>query len=200
MATKDPRIDAYIAKAQPFARPVLRQLRAVVHAACPDVEEGMKWSFPHFLYGGGILCSMASFKAHCSFGFWQGAQVMGAASRNAEGMGDLGRLASVDDLPSKAQLTVLIKAAMRLRDQGVKRVVRKKAAPAKAIPVPPALTKALAANAAARATFDGFPPSHRKEYVMWIAVAKTDATRDRRIAQAVEWMAAGKHRNWRYAK
>lgn len=200
MATKDPRIDAYIAKARPFAQPILAHLRAVVHAACPAVEEGMKWSFPHFSYRGEILCSMAAFKAHCAFGFWKGAQVTGATRRDTEGMGHLGRIASLDDLPSTAKLTTLIKRAMRLNEAGVKREVARQAAPKRALATPPALLKALKANAAARATFDGFPPSQRREYITWITEARTDTTRDRRIAQAVEWMAEGKVRNWKYVK
>jgi hypothetical protein len=191
MSSKDPRIDAYIAKSQPFAKPILRHLRAIVHEACPDVEETIKWGFPHFDHRGAILCSMASFKAHAVFGFWRGPQLVGAASRNGEAMGDFGRITSVEELPSRT---------MKLNESGVKRVVRKKAAPKKPVVVPRDLAAALDADAKARATFDAFPPSQRREYVEWITGAKAAATRERRLATAVEWMAEGKVRNWKYVK
>ncbi len=70
MASKDPRIDAYIAKSADFAQPILKHLRKVVHAGCPKVEETLKWSMPHFDYKG-VMCGMAAFKAHCVFGFWK---------------------------------------------------------------------------------------------------------------------------------
>jgi hypothetical protein len=200
MSSKDPRIDAYIAKSQPFAKPILRHLRAIVHEACPDVEETIKWGFPHFDHRGAILCSMASFKAHAVFGFWRGPQLVGAASRNGEAMGDFGRITSVEELPSRTKLKALVKRAMKLNESGVKRVVRKKAAPKKPVVVPRDLAAALDADAKARATFDAFPPSQRREYVEWITGAKAAATRERRLATAVEWMAEGKVRNWKYVK
>lgn len=198
MAKKDPRIDAYIAKAQPFAQPILKHLRAVVHAACPEAEEKIKWSHPHFDYRDSMMCSMASFKAHAVFGFWRGPQLLGAASQDRGAMGDFGRITSMADLPSKAQLTKLIKAAMRLTDQGVKRVVRKKSAPKKPLPVPKDLADALGRDAKAQATFDGFSPSNRREYIEWITEAKAVATRERRLATTLEWLAEGKTRNWKY--
>lgn len=198
MATRDPRIDAYITKAQPFAQPILRHLRAVVHAACPEVEETIKWSFPHFMYRGSILCSMAAFKAHCAFGFWRGPQLAGVTDRNGEAMGDFGRVGALKDLPTKARLTALVKAAMRLHERGVKRVVRKKAAPRKPLPIPKDLAAALGRDAKARATFDAFAPSHRRDYIEWITEARTETTRERRLATTLEWLAEGKRRNWRY--
>lgn len=160
----------------------------------------MKWRFPHFSYEGELLCSMAAFKGHCAFSFWKGAQLVGEASRNAEGMGDFGRISSVEDLPSRTRLTALIKQAMRLNATGVKRVARTTTAPRPALAVPPELTKALRGNAAARATFKAFPPSQRREYITWITEAKTETTRAKRLATAMEWMAEGKIRNWKYVK
>ncbi len=200
MPKKDPRVDAYIAKAQPFAKPILRHLRAVVHAACPEAEETIKWSHPHFDYRGSMMCSMASFKAHAVFGFWRGPQLLGAASRDSGAMGDFGRIESLDDLPSKAQLTKLIKAAMKLNAEGVKRTVTKRPTPRAALPMPRDLADALARDAKAKGTFDAFSPSHRREYIEWITEAKTAATRERRLATTLEWLAEGKARNWKYQR
>ena len=200
MPTRDPRIDAYIEKAKPFARPILVHLRAVVHAACPDVEETMKWSFPHFDYRGGMMCAMASFKAHCTFGFWKGSLLLAADSKNAEAMGDFGRIAALSDLPSKARIAGLVKQAMKLNEAGVKRVARKAPAPKKPVRVPADLAAALAANTAAATAFREFSPSARREYVEWLTEAKTAATRERRLGTAVEWIAEGKRRNWKYEK
>ena len=199
MATRDPRIDAYIAKSADFARPILEHLRAVVHAACPDVEETMKWSFPHFQYKG-MLCHMASFKEHCAFGFWKGSLIVGKGDGEAEkAMGQFGRITKLSDLPSKKVLTGYIKEAMKLNEAGVKSPSRSKPkAPKPAPVVPDDLAAALAKNPAAHATFETFSPSHRREYIEWITEAKTPATRSRRLETAIEWMAEGKPRNWKY--
>jgi uncharacterized protein YdeI (YjbR/CyaY-like superfamily) len=199
MATRDPRIDAYIAKSADFARPILEHIRAVVHAACPDVEETMKWSFPNFLYKG-MLCNMAAFKEHCAFGFWKGSLIVGKGDGEAEkAMGQFGRITKLSDLPSKKVLTGYIKEAMTLNDQGVKSPSRSKPKSPKPAPVvPDDLAAALAKNSAAHATFETFSPSHRREYIEWITEAKTAATRARRVETAIEWMAEGKPRNWKY--
>jgi uncharacterized protein YdeI (YjbR/CyaY-like superfamily) len=197
MPSRDPRIDAYVEKSADFAKPILSYLRDVVHEACPEVEEKMKWSFPHFDHKG-MMCSMAAFKAHCTFGFWKPELVLGEAAKEG-GMGQFGRIASVKDLPAKEVLIGYVKTAMRLNDQGVtpKRAQRPKKAKPDA-EVPDDLAAALKKNARARATFEGFSTSHRREYVEWIVEAKREETRARRIAQAVEWMAEGKARNWKY--
>jgi len=197
MAARDRRIDAYIAKSQPFARPILLHLREVVHAACPAAEETMKWSFPHFDYGGELMCSMAAFKAHCSFGFWKGPQLLGASGATTGAMGDFGKITAIADLPSKARLTALIKQAMKLNETGVKRAVRTPT-PKAPVRVPADLAAALRGNAAAAAAFKEFSPSARREYVEWVAEAKQAATRARRIVTAVGWIAEGKRRNWKY--
>jgi uncharacterized protein YdeI (YjbR/CyaY-like superfamily) len=198
MATRDPRVDAYIERSAAFARPILAHFREVVHDACPAVEETIKWGFPHFTYGG-MLCSMASFKQHCAFGFWKGALVVDEGSRDA--MGQFGRITSIAELPARKLLAGYVKEAMRLNEEGVKAPSRAKPkAPRAELPVPDDLAAALRKNRAARATFDAFPPSQRREYVEWITEAKGADTRARRLETAVEWMAEGKPRNWKYAK
>jgi uncharacterized protein YdeI (YjbR/CyaY-like superfamily) len=198
MGKRDDRIDAYIGKSAEFAKPILTHIREVVHAACPDVEEAMKWSFPHFMYKG-MLCSMASFKEHCAFGFWKGSLVVeNAAAENEKGMGHFGRLTKVTDLPSKKVLTGYIKQAMKLNDDGVKAPNREKPKEPRELVVPDVLTKALKANKKAAAAFEKFSTSHKREYVEWIEEAKTDATRNRRLETAIEWMAEGKSRHWKY--
>ena len=198
MGTRDPKVDAYIRKAAPFAQPILAEFRAIVHEACPDVEEAIKWSFPHFLYKG-MLCSMAAFKQHAAFGFWKGSLVTGGP-RRADAMGHFGRVAKRSDLPSKAVLAGFVKKAAALNDRGVKVARVPKKAPAKPIAVPADLAAAFRENPRARAGFVGLSPSHRREYLEWITEAKTAATRARRLAQAVEWMAERKSRNWKYQR
>ena len=199
MGTRDPRIDAYIARSADFARPILTYLREVVHSACPDAEEDMKWSSPHFMYKG-MLCGMSAFKAHCAFGFWKGSLVMAGHGQHADGMGQFGRITAISDLPSRKVLTGLIRQAMALNDQGVKSPTRASRKPKPEAKVPPDLATALGKNRKARATFEGFSPSHRPEYVEWITEAKTEPTRLRRLTTAVAWLAEGKTRNWKYAK
>ncbi len=202
MPTPDPRVDAYIAKSAEFARPILSHLRAAVHEACPEVEETIKWGMPHFTHHG-ILAGMAAFKAHCAFSFGKGALVaeaMGAkdvAGRAGEAMGDFGRITSLRDLPPKRELVRWVKTAVRLNEQGVKRPLKHRS-PRKPIPVPEDLAKALRGNARARATWEKFSPSHRREYLEWITEAKTTPTRARRLATTLEWLAEGKERNWKY--
>ncbi len=198
MTTTDPRVDAYIAKSANFAQPVLEHLRAVVHAACPDVEETIKWGFPHFMYKG-MMCSMASFKAHCAFNFWK-AELLMADEANREAMGQFGRIASIKDLPSKKALTAYIKQAMKLNDDGVAAPARAKPAEPRALEIPDELSAALKKSPAARKHFEAFSPSKQRDYAEWITEAKTEATRSRRLEQAVEWISEGKARNWKYEK
>ncbi len=198
MGKRDPRVDAYIANAADFAQPILTDVREAVHAACPNVEETMKWRFPHFVYKG-MLCGVAAFKQHAALGFWKGELVTGRG-RGADAMGQFGRLTKRSDLPSAAALRALVKKAADLNEQGVKvSRVPKKAAP-KTVKVPPALSAALQRNKKAHAGFAGLSPSQKREYIEWITEAKTDETRARRLAQAIEWMAEGKSRNWKYER
>lgn len=201
MGTRDPRIDAYIAKSADFAQPILTHIRETVHATCPDVQETMKWSMPHFDYHG-IMCAMAAFKQHATFGFWKGSLIPGLGPNSANGgeaMGQLGRITSVKDLPSKKVLAGYIKEAMRLNENG-ETVVKKKKAPKPEVAVPPELAAALKKNRKASSVFEKFPPSHRREYIEWIADAKRDETKVKRVEQAIEWIAEGKSRNWKYER
>jgi uncharacterized protein YdeI (YjbR/CyaY-like superfamily) len=196
MGSTDPRVDVYIANAAPFARPILAHIRKTVHAGCPEVEETIKWSFPHFTYKG-MLCSMASFKEHCSFGFWKGSLLDVPPGTS---MSQFGRITSLDDLPRSKDLVSLVRRAAVLNEDGVKMPRPTRRAP-KAPPKAPAdLQKALRANAGAQATFKTLSPSHRREYIEWITEAKTAATRQRRIATTMDWLARGKSRNWKYER
>jgi len=198
MPSTDQRIDAYIAAKPPFARPILERLRAAVHRACPEVEETLKWSMPSFGYRGKILCGMAAFKEHATFGFWQGREVTGEAEKPSA-MGQFGRLKGIDDLPGDAELDSLIRRAMDLIDSGA-RASRPAKHPKPQIEMPDDLASALAGHPAAQASFEGFPPSCRREYLEWIVEAKRPETRAKRIAQTVDWVAEGKRRNWKYEK
>jgi uncharacterized protein YdeI (YjbR/CyaY-like superfamily) len=200
MGKKDPRVDAYIAKSAEFARPILEHLRAVVHETCPQVEEDMKWSMPHFMYEG-MLCGMAAFKQHCSFGFWKGSLVVGAQGQK-DAMGQFGCITSVKDLPSKKVLAGYIRQAMKLNEEKVPSPSRaKKKTTARAEPgVPPELERALGKSRRARETFEAFSPSHRREYIQWITEAKREETRERRVETTIEWLEEGKPRNWKYVR
>ncbi|MDB6164259.1 MAG: hypothetical protein JWL98_1691 [Xanthomonadaceae bacterium] len=199
MTRRDPRIDAYIARQAEFARPVLAYMRDVVHEACPDVEETMKWSVPSFVYAGGILCGMAAFKQHASFGYWKHALVVGA-DQARDGMGSYGKLTALADLPPKKQLVADIRKAMKLNEDGVKTTAARRTARPRPLVVPADLAAALRKNAKAGATFERFPPGQQREYVEWITQAKREETRQKRLLQAIEWMADGKRRNWKYEK
>lgn len=197
MAQPDPRIDAYIANAAEFARPILTRLRELVHEACPDVAETMKWGAPSFTCKGKILGGMAAFKQHAAFNLWHGTLVLGD-DPGRQGMGQFGRLTGLADLPGKREMTGYLRQAMRLIDDGVKAAPRTTAASRPALQVPDDLTTALAGNPAAKATFEGFPPGRKREYVEWLVEAKRPETRQRRLLQAIEWMAEGRRRNWKY--
>jgi uncharacterized protein YdeI (YjbR/CyaY-like superfamily) len=201
MGTRDERVDAYIAKSAEFARPILTYLRDLVHQVCPEVEETMKWSFPHFQYKG-MLCSMAAFKEHCSFGFWKSSLILGKSNEaggDEKGMGQFGRITTVADLPSKKVLTGHIRQAMKLNDEGVKTPERSKPKAKKPeLAVPDDLAAALDDHDEARKTFERFSPSHRREYIEWITEAKTQPTRTKRLEQTIAWLAEGKPRNWKY--
>jgi uncharacterized protein YdeI (YjbR/CyaY-like superfamily) len=199
MGLRDPRVDAYIAKSAEFARPVLSHLREVVHAACPECEETLKWSAPSFTYRGKILCGMAAFKQHATFGLWQGAMVLGPEGRRLDdAMGQFGRLTAVTDLPGKRELGGYLKQAMKLIDDGVKRPPTRDSKPKPPAETPDDLAAALRKNAKARAAFEAFPPSARREYIEWITEARREDTRQKRLAQTVEWLSEGKRRNWKY--
>ncbi len=199
----DKRIDAYIAKSAPFAQPILRHLRQLVHAACPGVQETIKWGFPHFEAHGAILCSMAAFKQHCVFGFRKASLMKDTdhilTIKDRESMGHLGRIITLGGLPSDKILKSYIRQAAQLNEAGIRLPPRQKSIVASsAVEVPDYVTRVLKKNAKALKTFEAFSPSHRREYIEWITEAKTDATRDKRIAAMIEWVGEGKRRNWKY--
>ena len=202
----DPRIDAYINKAKPFAQPILEHLRELVHKACPKVEETIKWSRPFFEYKGAILGNMSAFKEHCSFGFW--GEEIGAVLREANvvqdgGMGSLGRITAVKDLPSNKEMLAFLKQATAFIDNGTytspiaarNKVVK---VPKPQLETPAEFSQALKANKKAAAVFAAFSPSCKREYIEWITEAKRPETRDKRIAQSIEQIAENKQRNWKY--
>jgi len=196
MPTTDPRINTYIAGSRDFARPILTHLRELVHEACPDVTETLKWSMPSFEYKG-LLCGFAAFKEHCTFGFWKESLMESGPFPEKNAMGSFGRITSLGDLPDDATMKKLIAEAVRLNDEGIK-VKRTVSKEKKELVVPEILLEALAQNDAAAATFEKFPYSKKKDYVEWITEAKSDSTRDKRLVTTVEWLAEGKSRNWKY--
>ena len=194
MAKKDPRVDVYIKRAKPFARPILKHLRKIVHTGCPDAEETIRWNSPFFDQKG-VICFMAAFKEHCVFGFWKGSVIFGDKHKGA--MGHFGRITSIEDLPNAETLIGYVRKAAELNEAGVKKSRPRSRAKQK-ITVPSDFKAALKKNAKARKTFENFSYSHKKEYVDWITDAKRDETRKRRLETAIKWLAQGKVQNWRY--
>jgi len=196
-------VDTYIAKSADFAKPILTHLRKLVHRACPDIEETIKWGFPHFDYQG-MMCSMAAFKQHCAFSFWKASlmsdteKVFSKAGKTA--MGNLGRIQALSDLPPDRVLIRYIKEAVELNKSGIELSPKARPGIRKPLTIPSYFKRALATNSKARRTFEAFSPGHKREYVEWIVEARTEPTRNQRIAQALEWMAEGKQQNWKYAK
>jgi uncharacterized protein YdeI (YjbR/CyaY-like superfamily) len=203
MPKTDKRVDAYIAKSAPFAKPILIHLRQLVHTACPECEETIKWGIPSFDYKG-PFCSIAAFKAHCIFGFWKTALIDDPKGILAAGkdkaMGSLGRITDMKDLPYDKIIIGFIKSAKKLNDEGIKLTAGPRKKETKPLEIPDYFLKTLKKNKQAFATFEAFSPSHKKEYVEWVTEAKTEETRNRRMASAIEMMAEGKSRNWKYKK
>jgi uncharacterized protein YdeI (YjbR/CyaY-like superfamily) len=193
--TRDERIDAYLARAQPFARPILEHVRERVHAALPDADETTKWGAPAFTLDGKIVLMMAAFKAHAVLNFWRGQELRGEAA-NGEAMGQFGKLTAPADLPPDDDLDRLIREAAELsRAAPQPRVIKHKPAEMHSD-----FAAALEGAPAAKAHFDAFTPGARREYVDWVAEAKTEPTRNKRIATALEWLAEGKKRHWKYER
>ncbi|MBL0355743.1 MAG: YdeI/OmpD-associated family protein [Chitinophagaceae bacterium] len=203
MPGKNAAIDTYISKSAHFAQPILHHLRVLVHKACPDVEEKIKWSMPHFDYKGEMMCSMAAFKQHAIFGFWKAALMKDKSlletAQSEVAMGHLGRITSLKDLPPDKKIIAWIKEAMELNENGIKLPPKAISTEKKEITAPDYFIKALAKNKKARVTFEALAYSHKKEYIQWITEAKTAETRNKRMLQAIEMMAEGKSRNWKYA-
>lgn len=192
-------IDEYLAKAKPFAQIILSHIRALVHEACPEVQETIKWSFPHFEYKG-TLCAMAAFKEHCTFGFWK-EQIMkdpyGAFHRaDSAAMGHFGRIAKIEDLPADEILLAYIKEAIELNEKGIK--LPKKISIKKELSIPDFFMDEIKKNKEAVAVFQNFSTSKQKEYVEWVTEAKQDITRQKRLATTILWLSEGKSRNWKY--
>ncbi len=203
MGNKDPRVDAYIARSAGFARPILVHLRTLVHAACPEVEETLKWSSPHFMYKG-MLCGMAAFKEHCAFGFWKEKllrdRLEGLAVADRSAMGQFGRIAAISDLPDERTLLSLVREAVALNDRGIKAPARSRLKGNRRLKVPDYFAGALRRNRKALATFEQFSTTNKREYVDWVVEAKGEETRQRRLDTAITWMAEGKIRNWKYMR
>ena len=197
MGKRDPRVDAYIAKSADFARPILSHVRSLIHEACPDAVETMKWSVPHYEHKG-ILCGVAAFKQHCNIILWKGALIAGGGGRDEKGQ--IRNITSLEDLPDDATMKHLIQEAARLNEQGVKADPRRRNTVKKPVALPVELRKALKRNRRAATAFEKFPPSHKREYAEWIAEAKGADTRQRRAENAIEWIAEGKSRNWKYER
>ena len=195
MASRDPRVDAYIARSGAFARPILEQIREAAHSALPGMQEDIKWGAPAFVQDG-IVAIMASFKQHCALNFWRGKELLGDA-RTSEAMGQFGALKVPEDLPARRELVRLFKAAARLNASGAPSPARRTAKPPPALPED--LAAALSSNAAARTHWQAFTPGKQREYVDWLLEAKRAETRQKRLATAVEWIAEGKSRHWKYA-
>jgi uncharacterized protein YdeI (YjbR/CyaY-like superfamily) len=201
MGKKDKRVDAYIAKAKPFAQPILKHLRKLIHQANPGIEETIKWGMPFFDYKG-PFCNIASFKEHAVFGFWKTALLKdpkGVLEARHDAMGSLGRIASLNDLPSDKVIMDLIKQAKKLNDDDVKLTTREKK-PSKPVAIPNFFKVALSQNKKALAHFEKFPPGQKKEYIVWLTEAKAEETREKRLENAIEWISQGKIKDWKYLK
>jgi uncharacterized protein YdeI (YjbR/CyaY-like superfamily) len=197
MGRKDPRVDAYIGKSAKFAKPILKYLRKIVQAGCPQVEETIKWQFPHFDYKGPIA-GMAAFKEHCAFGFWKAELIFQANNAGREAMGHFGRITSISDLPNEKTLIDYVRKAAALNEAGIKAPTRAKSRAKPPLKVPDYFRAALKKNAKANKAFENFSPSNQREYVEWITEAKREETRAKRLKTAIEWLAQGKPRNWKY--
>jgi uncharacterized protein YdeI (YjbR/CyaY-like superfamily) len=202
-STQSPKVDAYAKQAEDFAKPILRHLRALIHASCPDVVEDIKYGIPHFSYRGDYLCIFAAYKNHCSFTFYKDALMKNARLKANSALPAakrfMGKLTDVSDLPSDSDLTSWIEEAMALNERGQKLPARE-SKPPKDVKIPAAFAVKLESNPKIKATFESKSPSFRKEYNAWIGDAKTEATRDKRIAEALSWIADGKRRFWKLSK
>jgi uncharacterized protein YdeI (YjbR/CyaY-like superfamily) len=204
MSQKDSRVDAYIEKAAPFAKPVLIKIRKLIFQACPEAVETIKWGFPNYEVHGSVFCNMAAFKEHCAFGFWKASLLKDPEGilhvrEKKNSMGHLDRIESAKDLPADRILLSYLKEAALLNKNNIK-VVRPKAAPKKELSIPKPLAEALKKNKKAAAVFEAFSPSARRDYIEWITEAKTEETMNRRLATTIEWLEEGKSRNWKYQK
>ncbi|WPU95271.1 YdeI/OmpD-associated family protein [Mucilaginibacter sabulilitoris] len=203
MKNFDPKVDEYIATSADFAKPVLEHWRQLIHDNCPDVVEAIKWGFPHFDYKGDFMCVIASYKNHCSFTFLKAELMNDARLKDSKTLKPiqrfLGKVTKLSDLPPDEEFIGMLKEAMVLNEKGIKVMAPKSDKP-KVLEMPDYFSEKLAGNAKAKAVFESKSDSFRKDYIIWISDAKTDATRQKRMEEAIEWIAEGKGRFWKYEK
>lgn len=202
-ANANPEFDRYIEQAESFAAPIFEHLRSLIHSTCPTVSEKIKWGIPHFDYADEMMCVFAAYKRHCSFSFWKGSLLNDPRFKQNHDLPAtrrfMGKLTTIEDLPPDGDLVAWIKEAMSLNERGIKLPGKAPQAP-REIEVHPDFAARLSASPEVEAIFESKAPSFRKEYCVWIADAKTDATRSKRIDEALSWIAEGKGRFWKYAK
>ena len=162
----------------------------------PEAEETIKWSMPAYTVGGKIVLITAAFKAHMALNFWRG-QELESSHASVGTMGQFGRIKDIDELPADPELDQLIREAADL-SKNAPAPRKSKSAPKPPSDLHPDFAAALAKAPQAKAVLDGFPPSAQRDYLEWIADAKQDGTRQKRIATAIEWLSEGKRRNWKY--
>lgn len=197
---KNKKVDEYISQAHDFAKPILNHLRKLIHIACPQAEESIKWGHPHFEYKG-LLCNMAAFNKHCAFGFWKAALMKDAnllQENNADAMGHSGKIKSLSDLPKDRIIVARVKEAVLLNEKGITLPVRKPSDKKHEISVPLLLQKELIKNKMASDAFNNLSSYHKKEYIDWIDEVKTEKTKLMRIATTIKWLTEGKTKNWKY--
>jgi uncharacterized protein YdeI (YjbR/CyaY-like superfamily) len=204
MGAHDRRLDAYIAKAAEFAQPILDHIRELVHKGCPEVQEQIKWGMPYFTYKG-MMCHMAAFKSHCAMGFWKSSLLPDPEDllerrKEKTAMGQLGRIQSLKDLPPDSVIIAYVKSAATLNESGTKRPRTSTPRPPQNVRPPTYFKAALKKRRGALEAFEGFSASQKRDYVQWLTEAKTAETRQRRLDTAVQWIAGGKTRNWKYKK
>ncbi|WP_412467852.1 YdeI/OmpD-associated family protein [Pedobacter sp. KLB.chiD] len=195
-------VDQYIINSAEFAIPILDHFRNLVHQADARIEEKIKWGMPFFDYKG-TVCHMASFKHHCAFGFWKGALIndeYGIFKERSESMGWLGKIKSFDDLPADEILIAYIQQAIQLNEDNIKLPSKPKSNDKKEVIVPEYFAEALNEAPEALAVFQNFSPSNKKDYILWLEEAKTEATRMRRLETTLAWLAEGKTRMWKYKR
>jgi uncharacterized protein YdeI (YjbR/CyaY-like superfamily) len=199
MGKYDPRVDDYIAKSPAYAQPIMKHIRGLIHQAVPNIVEVIKWAHPHFEYKGPAF-SIGAFKEHLGLNFWK-SKLMD----DPEGLfkydgsaGSMGKIKSLADLPEDDILMAYFMLAADLNEQGVKATTPKTAPEKKQLIIPDDLIAAFKNDTTAMQHFEQFNYSAKKEYVDWLAEAKTTETRQKRLKTIMEWVAEGKTRYWKY--